>query len=153
MKSEEMSGTIGIKDHVSDKETESDKFYKEFEPKLNDRFVVYMEDVPVYLINKVMRPIVSVEDDKYIYSDLILELYDPITPSATQIFTEFERKGKTTFDKIILSILGPIGDEVEKWVYKNCKIKTVEHSKLDWANSHPISLTVTLSFEEAIHEF
>ena len=131
----------------------------DFEPKLNNRFVVYMERIPTYLIHRVIRPVISTDGEKYKYDDLILELWDPINQSqlhiesTSSILTQMQREGKTSFDEIKLSILGPIGDEVEQWVFKNCKIKTIEYSTLDWSISKPIIITIRLSFEEIIHEF
>lgn len=131
----------------------------QFEPKMNNRFIVYMERIPTYVISKVIRPVISVDNGKYKYDDLVLEMYDPINQeqlnikSTSTILTEFQREGKTTFDKIRLSILGPIGDEVEEWVFKNCKIEEIEYSQLDWSNGLPIRIRMRLSFEECIHEF
>jgi hypothetical protein len=42
-----------------------------FEPKLNNRFVVYMERIPTYLIHRVIRPVISTDGEKYKYDDLI----------------------------------------------------------------------------------
>jgi len=151
------AGTLHIKDHVIGTNT---PLARPFEPTLNDRFIVYMERIPTYVIYKVIRPLLSVDGDKYKYDDLVLEMYNPINQSqldiksTSSILTEFEREGKTTFDEIKLSILGPIGDEVELWVFKNCKIKEIKYSTLSWKERHtPITITVRLSFEECIHEF
>lgn len=125
-----------------------------YEPKVNNRFVVYMENVPCYLIKAVTRPIASVTDGKYIYGDLILHIYDPIAPSASQVISEFIRANKTEFDEIKLVLLGPIGDIVEEWRFLKCKVVSIEHSKLDWSDkSDVVTIKVTLKPEEYIHEF
>ena len=131
----------------------TDTSIKEFYPKTNNRFFVYMDGVPVELIHKVIRPIVSVVEGKYTYSNLVLIIWDPIVPSASQIFTDFQRENKTTFDEITLDILGPVGEVVEKWVYKNCQLQDIIYSDCDWADSQPVNIKVRLSFEECIHEF
>jgi len=135
-------------------EKEDVQFHKPFEPKLNDRFIVYMKDIPTHVIKAVIRPIASVQDDKYIYSNLILEMYDPIFPSTSEKISEFIRANKTEFDEIVLHILGPIGDVVEEWRFTHCKVISIEHSKLDWSDrSAAVTIRVTLKPEEYIHEF
>jgi hypothetical protein len=126
-------------------EPEVNLFRKPFEPKVNDRFVVYMEDIPTYVIKSVIRPIASVKDNSYIYSDLILEMYDPIYPSTSQKIFDYIRANKTEFDEIKLDILGPIGDVVEQWLFKKCKVVSIEYSKLDWSDGCSTVIRMTLT--------
>lgn len=147
-----MSGTMNVTNSPI-KQNDSGHEWRDFEPKLNNRFIVYMDGIPPYLIFKAYRPFVTTQEAKYVYSDLVLEVYDPIVPSTSQILTDFQRQGKTTFDKIEMHILGPIGDIVEQWSFHNCTLKTIQYSELDWSNSHPITITLRFSFENVIHEF
>lgn len=135
-------------------EREVEIFHKPFDPKVNNRFIVYMKDIPTHVIKAVIRPIASVQDGKYIYSDLIVEMYDPIVPSTSQKLSEFIRANKTEFDEITLNLLGPIGDVVEKWSFRHCKVISIEYSKLDWSDkSDVVTIRMTLKPEEYIHEF
>jgi hypothetical protein len=125
----------------------------QFEPKMNNRFIVYMETIPTWAIKSVIRPVASIKDDKYIYSELVLEMFDAIEPSTSQKITDLVRAKKTSFDEIILDILGPIGDVVEKWRFINSKVVSIEYSKLDWKDSNPVLIKMILTPEQCVHEF
>ena len=45
-------GEINIKDYSPDEQSH----FKEFEPKTNHKFLVYMDKIPTHLIHKVIRP-------------------------------------------------------------------------------------------------
>ena len=93
-----------------------------------------------------------------------LTLYDPVVPSAAQAVMEWVRlshesvtgrDGYSDFYKkdIDLTVLGPVGDEVEKWKLKGAWIQAANFNDLDFSSSDPIDISVTLRYDYAILEF
>jgi RNA polymerase sigma factor (sigma-70 family) len=117
-------------------------FYTAFEPKVQNRFIMYIDGIPSYLIKKAASPQVSFGDikldhinvyrkltGKAEWADIAMDLYDPITPSGAQAVMEWVRLGHESvtgrdgysdFYKkdITFNGLGPVGDIVNEWVIK-----------------------------------
>ena len=68
-----------------------------FEPKVQNRFIMYIEGIPAYLIKTAARPKITSEEIKldhinvqrYVkgksaWDAMTIELYDPIVPSGAQ---------------------------------------------------------------------
>lgn len=68
-----------------------------FEPKVQNRFIMYIDGIPAYLIKKASAPgfdageiildhinVYRKVKGKVKWNDMNLELYDPITPSGAQ---------------------------------------------------------------------
>jgi len=127
-------------------------FFTPFEPKLSNRFVMYIESVPAYLIRASGRPSITFNPvvldhininrkvkGKGNWNDITIKLYDPIVPSAAQAVMEWVRlshesvtgrDGYSDFYKkdITLHILGPVGDKVEEWTLKGAFILNTNFS-------------------------
>src|SRR5665213_3608966 len=125
---------------------ENEAFFNSFEPKTKNRFIMYLDGVPTYLIRKATRPTLTQEAKELPHMNIIryvkgkskwgtiqLTLYDPIAPSGAQAVMEWVRlhhesvtgrDGYADFYKkdIVLNMLGPVGDKVEEWICKGCLI-------------------------------
>ncbi len=79
-------------------------FFTPFEPKLQNRFIMYIEGVPAYLVKGAGRPNISFNPitldhinvkrkvkGKGEWQDITIKLYDPIVPSAAQATMEWVR--------------------------------------------------------------
>ena len=144
-----------------------------FEPKVANRFIMYIDGIPAYLIKKASSPKVNLNEitldhinvyrkikGKARWDDLTLELYDPITPSGAQAVMEWirlshesvtGRDGYSAFYKkdIALNVLGPVGDVVSEWIIKGAFIKSSNFGEFDWASGEAalnISMTVAMDF-------
>ena len=148
-----------------------------FEPKLQNRFIMYVEGVPAYLIKKVERPSITFEEvvldhiniQRYVkgkgaWQDLAIELYDPVVPSGAQAVMEWVRlshesvtgrDGYSDFYKkdVTFNMLGPVGDIVEQWKLKGTYIETANFGDMDYSVSDPAEITLTLKYDYAILEF
>ena len=75
-----------------------------YEPKVQNRFIMYIDGIPSYLIKKASAPSVNFTEikldhinvyrklkGKAEWQDMTLELYDPITPSGAQAVMEWVR--------------------------------------------------------------
>lgn len=147
----------------------SEIFYTAFEPKVQNRFILYCDGVPSFIIKKTDRPkltqaakeldhinIRTFYKGKSIWGTIAMELYDPIVPSGAQAVMEWVRlhhesvtgrDGYQDFYKkdLTINVLGPVGDKVEEWTLKGSFITEATFNSLDWSNDGEalkINLTV-----------
>ncbi len=152
-------------------------FYKNFEPKLSNRFIMEINGIDSYLVKTASRPTVSSEvveldhinvkrkiKGKTTWEDVTISLYDPIVPSGAQQVMEWIRQshesltgrdGYAAFYKkdINFKMLGPVGDVVELWTLKGAFISQANFGDMDWSGNDPVSIEVTLSYDYAILEY
>ena len=155
----------------------SEIMFTPFEPKTQNRFIMYIEGVPAYLIKAANRPSITFEEigldhinvKRYVkgkgdWQQLEVTLYDPIVPSGAQAVMEWVRlhkesvtgrDGYSDFYKkdITFNVLGPVGDKVEEWTLKGAWIVTAAFGVLDWSVNEPADITLTLRYDYAILQF
>ena len=155
----------------------SEIMFTPFEPKTKNRFIMYIEGVPAYLIKTANRPTITFEEialdhinvKRYVkgkgeWQTLDITLYDPIVPSGAQAVMEWVRlhkesvtgrDGYSDFYKkdISFNVLGPVGDKVEEWTLKGAQIQSANFGDLDWSVSEPADITLTLRYDYAILQF
>ena len=148
-----------------------------FEPKVQNRFIMYIEGIPAYLIKTAARPKITSEEikldhinvqryvkGKSVWDPITIELYDPIVPSGAQAVMEWVRlshesvtgrDGYSDFYKkdVTFNLLGPVGDVVEEWVLKGAYIETANFGDLDYASTDPAEIELTLKYDYAILQF
>ena len=130
--------------------------FTSFEPKMSNRFIMYIEGIPAYLVKAANRPEIAngkvtidhINVRRYVkgrseWSSLTISLYDPVVPSAAQAAMEWVRlhhesvtgrDGYSDFYKkdITFNSLGPVGDKVEEWTGKGAFITEADFGTLDW---------------------
>ena len=148
-----------------------------FEPKLQNRFIMYIDGIPAYLIKTAARPSIEFEEvelnhmnvKRYVkgkasWQAVEITLYDPIVPSSAQAVMEWirlghesvtGRDGYSDFYKkdIQFQVLGPVGDIVEQWTLKGTFIQSANFNDLDFSSSDPVEISLTLRYDYAILEF
>jgi hypothetical protein len=148
--------------------TEQELFFTAFEPKMKNRFILYMDGVPSYIVKNVARPTLTQDakqvdhinlrrfvKGKSVWGTMQLTLYDPIVPSGAQAVMEWVRlhhesvtgrDGYLEFYKkdLTLNVLGPVGDKVEEWIIKGAQITEVNFGDLAWADDEVMEFTVTI---------
>ena len=157
--------------------SEQELFFKAFEPKVANRFIMYVDGLPTYVIKGVSRPTIS-QDSKVlnhinvqryvkgrsVWGPVSMTLFDPIVPSAAQSVMEWVRlhhesvTGRDGYSDmykkdVTFNMLGPVGDVVEEWVLKGTYIETANFGDLDYASSDPAEITLTLKYDYAILQF
>jgi hypothetical protein len=147
---------------------ENEMFFNQFEPKMKNRFIMYLDGVPSYLIRKVARPqmtqeakeIPHINVSRYVkgkskWGPMQLSLYDPIAPSGAQSVMEWVRlhhesvtgrDGYADFYKkdIVINVLGPVGDKVEEWILKGALITEVNFGDMDWGTDDLAEISLTI---------
>ena len=155
----------------------SEIMFTPFEPKTKNRFIMYIEGVPAYLIKTANRPQIQFEEivldhinvKRYVkgkagWETLEFTMYDPVVPSAAQAVMEWVRlahesvtgrDGYSDFYKkdVDIQILGPVGDIVEQWKLKGTWIQAANFNDMDFASSDPVEISLTLRYDYAILEF
>jgi hypothetical protein len=139
----------------------SEIMFTPFEPKLKNRFIMYIEGVPAYIIKSGNRPTLQFESitldhintKRYVkgkgaWQPLDIVLYDPIVPSGAQSVMEWVRlshesvtgrDGYSDFYKkdVTFNMLGPVGDKVEEWTLKGAFIQQANFGHLSsWTWCH-----------------
>ena len=149
-------------------------FFTPFEPKVANRFIMFIEGIPAYLVKKASRPTYTAEEivldhinvqrkikGKVTWSDVTVELYDPVVPSAAQAVMEWVRlhhesvtgrAGYSDFYKkdVTFNMLGPVGDKVEEWTLKGAYIGEANFGEMDWSTQDPMMISLTLKYDYAI---
>jgi hypothetical protein len=152
-------------------------FYTNFEPKMKNRYVMEIDNIPSYLVKAANRPTIQFETVKLdhinVYrkikgkgewQDLTITLYDPIVPSAAQAVMDWIRLGHESITgrdgyadfykkDITFYLLGPVGDKIEQWTLKGAFIQQANFGELDFSSNEVATIELTLAYDYAILEF
>jgi hypothetical protein len=152
----------------------ADMFFTAYEPKLQNRFIFYIDGIPAYLVKSAEKPKYVAEEvvldhinvkrkvkGKSDWSPISCTLYDPVTPSGAQAVMEWVRlhhesvtgrDGYSDFYKkdVRFNTLGPVGDVVEEWICKGAYVTSAEFGSGDWTSSSPMEISLTIAMDYAI---
>ena len=155
----------------------SEIMFTPFEPKVKNRFIMYIEGIPAYLIRAAARPTITFEEielnhinvKRYVkgkgsWEPLEITLYDPIVPSGAQAVMEWVRlhkesvtgrDGYSDFYKkdVTFNVLGPVGDKVEEWTLKGSMIQSANFGDMNFETNEPNEIILTLRYDYAILQF
>ena len=155
----------------------SEIMFTPFEPKTKNRYIMYLEGIPSYLIKTANRPSITFEEvelnhinvKRYVkgkgaWEPIEITLFDPVVPSGAQAVMEWVRlhkesvtgrDGYSDFYKkdITINMLGPVGDKVEERTLKGAFITSAAFNDLDWSVSDPAEITLSLRYDYAILQF
>ena len=153
-------------------------FFTAFEPKQANRFILYMDGVPSYIVKGVNAVTVSQGEvvlnhinvyrkvkGKTTWGDIQMTLFDPVTPSGAQSVMEWVRlhhesvtgrDGYSDFYKkdLVLDVLGPVGDVVSEWIIKGAFIKEANFGDYSWdTENQAINITMTVGMDYCVLNF
>lgn len=156
---------------------QSELFFNNAEPKTQNRFLMYIDGIPTFMVKMANRPSLNLNTitidhinvkrklkGKAEWQDVSIQLYDYVAPSACQAAMEWirlshesvtGRDGYADFYKkdITLNLLGPVGDVVESWTLHGAFINSFTGGSLDWSAQDPVMVDLTLSYDYAVLEF
>ena len=148
--------------------SEQELFFKAFEPKMANRFILYADGLPSYVVKGVTRPTMTQEakqlnhinvqrfvKGRSVWGSISMTLFDPIVPSSAQSVMEWVRlhhesvtgrDGYADFYKkdLTINVLGPVGDKVEEWILKGCMVTEANFVDLAFDTDDPTEVTVTV---------
>ena len=131
-------------------------FYTAFEPKQSNRFILYMDGIPSFLVKgvggiNVAQTAVALNHinvqryvkGKTIWGTVGMTLYESITPSGAQAVMEWirlghesvtGRDGYSDFYKkdLTFNVLGPVGDIVSEWIIKGAVVTSANFGDYNW---------------------
>lgn len=144
-------------------------FYTAFEPKQTNRFILYMDGVPAYLIKGVgavslTQTAVAINHinvqryvkGKTVWNTIQFTMYESITPSAAQAVMEWVRLGHESVTgrdgysdfykkNITFNVVGPVGDIVSEWKIMGAMITEVNFGDYNWDDDGtPVNIQVTV---------
>jgi hypothetical protein len=156
----------------------TDMLPNKFEPKRGYRWILAIEGIDSFLVQTTKRPdatIASTEikyinsyrkisNGKVVWSDISVDLHDPIAPSGAQqvmewIRTHMEsvsgRAGYADFYKrdIQLKMLDPIGTVVELWDIKGAFITSATFGSLSYSSDDIMKISLTLAVDNCVLQF
>jgi hypothetical protein len=148
-----------------------------FEPKVTNRFIMYIDGIPSYMVKSVASPsftdgVIKLDHintyrkirGKREWQNMTLSLYDPITPSGAQAVMEWARlgyesvtgrAGYSDFYKkdVTLNVLGPVGDIVGEWIIKGAFVQQSNFGAYNWSTDEAISIELTLAMDYCVLNF
>lgn len=156
----------------------TDMLPNKFEPKRKYRWIFQIEGVDAFLMKTVQRPTFQFEEmkidfinavrylgGKMTFSEIRVQLHDPIAPSGAQqvmewIRTHYEsvsgRAGYADFYKrdCQLKLLDPVGTVVELWDMKGCMIKSANYNDLDYSDTNtPMMIDLSLRMDNCVLQY
>ena len=152
--------------------------FKAFEPKVQNRFIMYIEDIPAYMVKGVTAPNFTdgevkldhintyrkIRGGQRVWADMTLNLYDPISPAGSQAVMDWARlgyesvtgrAGYSDFYKkdVTLNVLGPVGDIVGEWQIKGAFVKSSNFGSYNWSSSDAIEVNMTIAMDYCVLNF
>ena len=153
-------------------------FFTAFEPKQANRFILYMDGIPSYIIKGVSAVTLTQGEvplnhinvyrkvkGKTTWGDIQMTLFDPVTPSGAQAVMEWVRlhhesvtgrDGYSDFYKkdLVLDVLGPVGDVVSEWIIKGAFIKEANFGDYNWdTENQAVNITMTVGMDYCVLNF
>jgi hypothetical protein len=153
-------------------------FFTAFEPKQANRFILYMEGIPSFIIKGVSAVSLTQGEvvlnhinvlrkvkGKTVWNDVTMTLFDPITPSGAQAVMEWVRlhhesvtgrDGYSDFYKkdLKIDVLGPVGDVVSEWILKGAFVKEATFGDYNWDTENEAKqIELTLGIDYAVLNF
>ena len=148
-----------------------------FEPKVTNRFIMYIDGIPSYMVKSVTSPsftdgVIKLDHintyrkirGKREWQNMTLNLYDPITPSGAQAVMEWARlgyesvtgrAGYSDFYKkdVTLNMLGPVGDIVGEWIIKGAFVASSNFGQYNWSTDEAINVELQLAMDYCVLNF
>ena len=152
--------------------------FKAFEPKVQNRFIMYIEDIPAYMVKGVSAPNFQdgeiqlnhintyrkIRAGRREWQDMTLNLYDPISPAGSQAVMDWARLGYESVTgragysdfykkEIRLNILGPVGDIVGEWQISGAFVKSSNFGSYNWDSTEAVQVDLTIAMDYCILNF
>ena len=152
-------------------------FFTPFEPKQQNRFVLYVDGFPAYLIKGMGAVTVSQGTvnlnhiniqrnikGKTTWGTISMTLFDAITPSGAQSVMEWVRlhhesvtgrDGYSDFYKkdLTVNVLGPVGDVVSEWIIKGAFITDASFGEYNYDNEGAVEISMTVQPDYCVLNF
>ena len=152
-------------------------FFTPFEPKQKNRFVLYVDGFPAYLIKGLGAvsvsqgtvPLNHINVQRFVkgkttWGTISMTLFDAITPSGAQSVMEWVRlhhesvtgrDGYSDFYKkdMTINILGPVGDVVSEWIIKGAIITSATFGDYGYDEEGAVEISMEVQPDYCVLNF
>ena len=152
-------------------------FFTPFEPKQQNRFVLYVDGFPAYLIKGLGAvsvsqgtvPLNHINVQRFVkgkttWGTIAMTLFDAITPSGAQSVMEWVRlhhesvtgrDGYSDFYKkdMTVNVLGPVGDVVSEWIIKGAIITEATFGDYGYDEDGAVEISLTVQPDYCVLNF
>ena len=152
-------------------------FFTPFEPKQQNRFVLYVDGFPAYLIKGLGAvsvsqgtvPLNHINVQRFVkgkttWGTISMTLFDAITPSGAQSVMEWVRlhhesvtgrDGYSDFYKkdMTVNVLGPVGDVVSEWIIKGALITAATFGEYNYDSEGAVEISMTVQPDYCVLNF
>ena len=152
-------------------------FFTPFEPKQQNRFVLYVDGFPAYLIKGLGAvsvsqgtvPLNHINVQRFVkgkttWGTISMTLFDAITPSGAQSVMEWVRlhhesvtgrDGYSDFYKkdMTVNILGPVGDVVSEWIIKGAIITSATFGDYGYDEDGAVEISMEVQPDYCVLNF
>jgi hypothetical protein len=152
-------------------------FFTPFEPKQKNRFVLYVDGFPAYLIKGLGAvsvtqgtvPLNHINVQRFVkgkttWDPISMTLFDAITPSGAQSVMEWVRlhhesvtgrDGYSDFYKkdMTVNVLGPVGDVVSEWIIKGAIITDASFGDYNYDEEGAVEIAMTVQPDYCVLNF
>ena len=153
-------------------------FFTAFEPKQPNRFIMYMDGSPSFIVKGVSGvsltqgsvPLNHINVQRFVkgktvWNTISFTLFDPITPSGAQAVMEWVRlhhesvtgrDGYSDFYKkdLTFNVIGPVGDVVSEWIIKGALITEASFGDYNWDTvDQAVEISMTVQPDYCILNF
>ena len=114
--------------------------FKAWEPRVQNRFICYINGIPSYVIKSIDRPVYNKKTKKW--RPIVATFYEPIGTNVVHDLYKLPEPFDTT-----VKMLGPVGDVIDQYTMKDCRIRIVAPGILNWSdNGNPCLTTAKIEY-------
>jgi len=152
-------------------------FFSAFEPKQKNRFIMYIDGTPTFMVKGVgainvnQNPVKlnHINVQRFVkgrteWQTIQFTLFDPITPSGAQSVMEWirlhhesvtGRDGYSDFYKkdLTFNVIGPVGDVVSEWIIKGALITNATFGEYNFDQDGAVEIQMTVQPDYCILNF
>jgi hypothetical protein len=152
-------------------------FFTAFEPKQKNRFIMYIDGTPTFMVKGVgainvnQNPVKlnHINVQRFVkgrteWQTIQFTLFDPITPSGAQSVMEWirlhhesvtGRDGYSDFYKkdLTFNVIGPVGDVVSEWIIKGALITNATFGEYNFDQDGAVEIQMTVQPDYCILNF
>ncbi len=127
------------------------EMFTEFEPKQSNRWLVKFPEefgIEKWMIKHVTPVVFDVEKKEW--DDITITLWDAIPNSSSKALSDLIQKGRYHNFLLQMTMLGPIGDDVEDFYFEGCNIKTINFGETDYQKQKFKLITLVIKYNKCI---
>ena len=152
-------------------------FFTAFEPKQKNRFIMYIDGTPTFMVKGVgainvnQNPVKlnHINVQRFVkgrteWQTIQFTLFDPITPSGAQSVMEWIRlhhesvTGRDAYSDfykkdLTFNVIGPVGDVVSEWIIKGALITNATFGEYNFDQDGAVEIQMTVQPDYCILNF